>query len=182
MMMYQPDKKVLDMIAAMDMRQYFLFFASSMNSKDHIEELTGLFSEKPYMEKEINGDIWRQLRPREKRFDRIDLVYTREGRMKCVRWFSSYELSSLIDIFGKPSLASSFPGQGEMTAFIFPGNSEHLVIASMMPEYIDEDILDTNPAFNPKLLYLEFRFSDPGRDDDAGESLLSSGNPVTVFN
>lgn len=176
--MYNPDEKVLRMIADMDLRLYFLFFASTMDPFLNLEELTGLFSDKPYTEEGVHGNTWRQLRPREKRFDRIDLIYNHQRQVKCIRWFSSFELAGLIDIFGMPFLASSYPGEGEMTAFIFPGNNKYLTIGSLIPAYIDENILEIDPTFNPRLLYVEFRISDPDED----ESLQNDRNPGTLLN
>src|SRR4051812_42606716 len=116
------DKLKQSNLEQLSIKDYFKTFEVSLDESINVDELTNFFSSQPYSET-IPYLTRRQLKPIDKRFKQIELVYQDIHTIGAILWEIDISLSELIDIFGEPIIHNE--PYSNTTAFAFKSKNKN---------------------------------------------------------
>ena len=109
----------------LSLEEYFNYFENNLNKDIDIDLLSKLFTELPYTEKKPYL-IRRQLQPKDKRFEKIEIVYDGDKNVGAIVWWFKVTLRELVHLFGKPIL--HYEPYSESAAFAFKSENPDIEI------------------------------------------------------
>lgn len=129
----------VDDLKKLPFKEYFKTIESSLGRNNNVDELTNFFSTQPFSES-IPYLIRRKLKPLDKRFHQIELVYDIYDNRKNVRaicWDVTLFLSQLIDFFGQPIIHTE--PYSDTTAFAFKSANPNIeIIKTRFPDWLEK--------------------------------------------
>lgn len=149
-------------LTSLPLKNYFEWFEAELTKSIGLEELTELFTNRPYEEKKPYL-IRRQLQPVDERFKKIEIVYDAGKPVGAIVWWFKVTLRELVNIFGKPIL--HYEPYSESMAFAFMSKNPDIDIIKTRYSQASNDMIELKElesvdvkSISDRILNLEFTF------------------------
>ncbi len=139
-------------LQSMSIKDYFKTIELSIGKNINVDKLSDFLTVLPYSETKPYLTR-RNLIPVDKRFEKIELVYTNKNKINAIVWDISISLSELIEIFGEPIIHNE--PYSHSTAFAFKSNNSDIeIIKTRYPDWLTKvkgkDIFEYQSKNNQK--------------------------------
>jgi hypothetical protein len=118
----------------LSLKDYFKTIEVALDKNNSVDRLTEFLTSQPYSETKPYLTR-RQLKPIDKRFKQIELVYKDSNKVNAIVWDLNISLSQLKDIFGEPIIHNE--PYSDSTAFAFRSKNKNIeIIKTRHPEWL----------------------------------------------